>query len=303
MNLYVGVTDSQWFEQLKSLESPEDVNFWQPGGRQQFRSLLPGELFLFKLHHPDNFIVGGGVFAHSSLLPISLAWEAFGLSNGAKSFSEMRAKIAGIRRQTSDRTNDFTIGCIILEQPFFLPKEKWIPVPSDWKLNIVQGKRYDTYVEPGRSLYQQLQLRLTRDYIAADNTEKYGKPHLISPRLGQGSFRVMVTDAYERRCAVSKERTLPALDAAHIIPYSESGQHVVNNGILLRRDIHALFDQGYLTISPEHIVEVSGKIKEEFDNGRDYYKYHGQLINLPVSSDYIPSPEYLEWHNTNIYKG
>jgi len=36
------------------------VNFWQPSGKQQFRALAPGELFLFKLHSPDNFIVGGG---------------------------------------------------------------------------------------------------------------------------------------------------------------------------------------------------------------------------------------------------
>jgi hypothetical protein len=62
----------------------DEVNFWQPGGRSQFRVLQPGELFLFKLHSPNNFIVGGGLFGHASIVPISLAREAFGDKNGAR---------------------------------------------------------------------------------------------------------------------------------------------------------------------------------------------------------------------------
>jgi hypothetical protein len=50
----------------------------------------------------------------------------------------------------------------------------------------------------------------------------FGKPVLIAPRLGQGAFRLQVTDAYGRRCAVTGERTLPALEAAHI--YARAGQ-------------------------------------------------------------------------------
>jgi putative restriction endonuclease len=53
-----------------------------------------GELFLFKLHAPRKFIVGGGVFARADILPTSLAWEAFGTSNGALSLAEMRRRIA-----------------------------------------------------------------------------------------------------------------------------------------------------------------------------------------------------------------
>ena len=73
MKSYVGVTDSDWFDLLRSQVGLQEANFWQPGGSRLFRALRPGDLFLFKLHSPKNFIVGGGVFAHASLLPISLA--------------------------------------------------------------------------------------------------------------------------------------------------------------------------------------------------------------------------------------
>jgi putative restriction endonuclease len=94
VNLYVGITDYQWFRYLSALPSVDEANFWQPGGRTNFKALKPGELFLFKLHSPRNFIVGGGVFARADILPVSLAWEAFGVGNGAQSLLEMRKRIA-----------------------------------------------------------------------------------------------------------------------------------------------------------------------------------------------------------------
>jgi len=303
MQAYVGVTDRNWFDLLRSLPQLTEVNFWQPSGNRQFKALNPGELFLFKLHSPNDYIVGGGLYAHSSLLPISLAWESFEVSNGARNLSEMRTRVAKYRPQDKYHTADYTIGCILLEQPFFLPEKAWIPIPSDWKTNIVQGRRYDLSIEPGLSIWRQL--HLATSYISAvrEETARYGQPILTLPRLGQGSFRILVTDVYERRCAVTNERTLPALDAAHIKPYSESGQHVVSNGILMRRDLHALFDKGYVTITPSMKVEVSRRIKEEFENGRDYYRLQGSTIRIPTNPINRPSLDYLEWHNSNIYLG
>jgi putative restriction endonuclease len=126
---------------------------------------------------------------------------------------------------------------------------------------------------------------------------------IIYPRLGQGSFRVVVTENYERRCAITQERTLPALQAAHIKPYAEGGPHVAGNGILLRSDLHNLLDAGYITVSQDHRLEVSGRIREEFENGRDYYALHGHPIHLPSASACNPSKEYLEWHRENAFRG
>ena len=303
MQAYVGVTDCDWFELLRTLPHLEEINFWQPSGNTQFRALNPGELFLFKLHSPHDFIVGGGLFAYSSILPISLAWESFGEANGARNLIEMRSRVAKYRRSLAEKNTDYKIGCILIEQPFFFPESAWIPVPLDWKSNIVQGRRYDLSTEPGLSLWKQLHVNMLVASAIHEEKARYGEPVLTSPRLGQGSFRIMVTDAYERRCAITNEKTLPALDAAHIKPYSESGQHIVTNGILMRRDLHALFDKGYITITPSNQIEVSRRIKEEFENGRDYYRLQNSIIRLPRDPSNHPSRDFLEWHNSNIYLG
>jgi hypothetical protein len=87
---------------LSGLPRVEEVNFSQPGGRTQFKALQPGELFLFKLHAPRNFIVDGGVFARSDILPVSLAWDAFGTGNGTAFFAEMRERIACYRSKADE---------------------------------------------------------------------------------------------------------------------------------------------------------------------------------------------------------
>ncbi len=302
MRAYVGITDWDWFNLLRNLPKLDEVNFWRPRDTREFKALHPGELFLFKLHSPDNYIVGGGFYAHFSLLPISLAWESFGIANGASDFQQMRIRVIKYRDNQEDYRTDFKIGCILLEQPFFLPREKWIPVP-DWSASTQQGRTFDLSVEPGQSLWLQLQSATALVNMMRENSPRYGQPTFSMPRLGQGTFRVMVTEAYNWRCSITKERTLPALDAAHIKPYSENGLHAVNNGILLRRDLHALFDKGYITITPLHKLEVSHRIRDEYENGKDYYRLHGITMNLPVLTSDYPSSEYLEWHNAKIYRG
>jgi putative restriction endonuclease len=279
-NLCVGITVYDWFQFLSSRSGLDEVNFWQPGGRTLFKALLPGELFLFKLHSPRNFIVGGGVFAHSDILPVSLAWEAFGLSNGATTLAEMRSRIAFYRKETDNLHLDYPIGCRILTQPFFLSEGQWIPVPASWSPHIQQGRTYNAFEGDGRLLWEAITERMPigREAIAA---ARYGEPVLIRPRLGQGAFRVTVTDIYERRCAVTSEKTLPILDAAHIRPYGQGGEHDVTNGLLLRTDIHRLFDLGYVTVSEDGRFEVGRRLKEDFENGRHYYDMHGRRIFLP----------------------
>lgn len=310
MKGFIGVTDNEWFSFLSQQPGIDEVNFWQPGGQTQFRSLEPGEPFLFKLHSPHNFIVGGGFFAHSTILPISLAWSAFDIKNGAGSLSEMRIRTEKYRRSKPSPLEDYKIGCILLAQPFFFKRQDWIPVPPDFSLNIVQGKGYDLTIGHGLRLWAQVEARLEASAIealehmpaSADPAARYGEAVLVMPRLGQGSFRVMVTDTYGRRCAVTRERTLPALEAAHIKPYSESGPHRVDNGLLLRSDIHRLFDSGYVTVTSDHSFEVSNRIKEEFDNGEEYRVLHGKQIWVPPSPRFQPNPDFLTWHNDHVFR-
>jgi putative restriction endonuclease len=301
VSLYVGITDYDWYRFLAALLSVDEVNFWQPGGRTNFRALQPGELFLFKLHAPRNFIVGGGVFAHASTLPMSLAWSAFGVANGSPSLDEMRRRIEFYRREPTDPRQDYVIGCRILDEPFFLPEESWIPAPASWSPNIVQGRTYDTADQEGRRLWDAVTDRLTTQPSGPIVVPRYGEPALIRPRLGQGTFRVTVTDVYQRRCAVTGERTLPILDAAHIRPFAEGGAHEVTNGLLLRTDVHRLFDLGYVTVSTDGRFEVGRRLKEDFENGQHYYAMHGQTVLMPSDPRLRPAREALEWHQEHRY--
>ncbi|HLP39738.1 HNH endonuclease [Lacibacter sp.] len=313
MKFYLGVTDNNWFNFLAS-QNREDVNFWQPGGNTTFKVLTSGAPFLFKLKSPINVIGGIGFFSSHTFLPISIAWDAFGRGNGCESYQDLQRMIFQYRQ---DRiTLNPTIGCIVLTNPIFFSQEDWIEVPEDWSKSIVQGKSYTTETATGKVLWEKID-RLLQKYLypmpdeaksqlilEESETPMYGKSVLTKVRLGQGAFRVLVTDAYSRKCAISGEKTLPVLEAAHIKPYAESGPHFISNALLLRSDLHKLFDSGYLTISPDLKVEVSKRIKEEFQNGKEYYKFHGaSLYNLPNRVKDKPEERFIEWHNEHIFKG
>ncbi|MFL6228865.1 MAG: HNH endonuclease [Pyrinomonadaceae bacterium] len=313
MKLFVGVTDYEWFSLHASKAFVEEVNFWRPSPDATFKVLRPGEPFLFKLHAPRNFIVGGGFFIRFLQLPVSLAWETFGEGNGARSLEEVRARIAKYRRQPVSIYEDPVMGCIILEEPFFFDEPDWIPVPPDFKLNIVSGKSYDLQTGTGLSLWKQIGERLERmkfrhavagpATIAASESARYGKPTLVAPRLGQSTFRALVTEAYKRRCAMTTEKTLPVLEAAHIRPYAEGGEHALGNGLLLRSDLHKLFDLGYVTVEPnERRILVSRRIREEFENGREYYALHGRKIAEPTDTASSPTTENLLYHAENVFR-
>lgn len=306
--IYVGVTDLDWFNYLAK-EQPDEVNFWRPGGKQSFRALEPNELFLFKLHSPLNYITGGGFFVRHVVLPLSLAWEAFESKNGTPDYMAFRNSIYRYRKSDHRTEPDPEIGCIILSAPFFLDREHWIPVPEDWQSNIVQGKTYDTGSPLGKQLYNQVmrvmnerQLYQSEQIAESYLGEQYGSGYIVHPRIGQGAFKVMVTEAYHRRCAITGEKTLPALEAAHIKPYSQQGPHLTSNGLLLRRDIHTLFDRGYITVNEGLRIEVSKRIKEDYGNGREYYAFHGKkLAEIPEKAEERPSKQFLLWHNEHVY--
>jgi putative restriction endonuclease len=309
LKFFVAITDFDWFQFLASQGAIEEVNFWQPSAHTRFMALQPGGPFLFKLHSPRNYIVGGGFFSYYTSLPVSFAWGAFGEKNGAHSENEMRARIEKYRRLTTATTRDGEIGCILLQAPFFFTENEWIPV-SDWAPSIVRGRGYDTAEMRGQEIWQQVEERLKFRNVANHGIpnpvlqdDRFGEPQIVLPRLGQGLFRVKVADAYDRKCAFTRSPVLPILEAAHIKPFADHGPHEVNNGILLRQDVHTLFDRGYITITPSFHVEVSRQIKNEFNNGHEYYSAHGQTIALPEDERFYPAKDYLQWHNENRYIG
>ena len=285
-----------------------EVNFWTPSSRRAFRS-EPFAPLLFKLKAPHNAICGFGYFAQYTRLPDWLAWECFGIGNGAATLAEMRSRIQAIRERIGyeEAGGQGDIGCILLVSPVFFPPGAWVPQPADWPTRSLTPVRYDLAQGEGLRVWAACQERAAEFAPAspavagAEASPRYGQPRLVEPRLGQGTFRVAVLDAYGRACAVTGEHSLPALDAAHIQPFAERGPHVVSNGLLLRADLHRLFDTGYVTVTPDRRFEVSPRLRADYRNGRSYYPLHGAEVRVPADTRARPDPEFLRYHNERIF--
>ncbi|MGH7661810.1 MAG: HNH endonuclease [Vulcanimicrobiaceae bacterium] len=248
-------------------------------------------------------IVGGAFFSAYDKMPAPLAWETFGIANGTGSFDAFLSTLASIKRVRPAQVGE--IGCVALTQPFYFQSSSAV------RFGRLYGplKSFDTAEADGQALWRSLQ-----PLVAGKSSAKpispgvplreplRGSLTLVETRPGQATFRIDVEKAYEYRCAVTGERTRPALEAAHIVPWSETRRHNVQNGLLLRSDIHNLFDAGYVTVDEKLRFVVSGAIREEFENGRDYYALHGKEIRLPVHADQRPQAENLEWHRSNRFK-
>jgi putative restriction endonuclease len=293
MRALIANTDYDWYRFLSAEPDVDEANFWRPAGLQ-FNALAFGEPLVFKLRQRHGSkIVGFGLFAAFRILQVREAWEVFGRNNGAPTLDAFRYALG---TPTNPHPPQRQIGCILLASPVFFPPDLWITGPQDWRPQIVAGKGYDTVVGEGRRIWQEC---LERTGVLAPPLvleRRYGAEILIRPRLGQGTFRYAVETAYGGACAVSGEHSRPALEAAHIEPYVEGGPHEIPNGILLRADLHRLFDAGYVSVTPDLQFRVSERLRAEFSNGRSYYPLDGRRIVTPSEARFAPNRDRLARH-------
>lgn len=307
MKAYVGVTDGDWYRFLAARPMLQEVNFWQPSGDRRFRVLGIGEPFFFKSHHPQNQVVGGGFYSGFAQLPISEAWELFGEANGVSSLEVMRLRVGRYRRQPIGPADNPVIGCIFVRDTRFFPEGSFSEPPPNFAPNIVQGKSYALDQEP--SYFEGLLQRILDTAAAGDMDQTwhrpgpvYGDPRLSRQRLGQQSFKAVVLQAYSHRCAVTGDKVWPVLQAAHIRPLPAGGEHRLDNGLLLRSDVHTLFDRGYLGVDTRHRLLVSPRLREEFGNGDYFYARDRQEISVPAGKADRPHRQFLEWHLDSVFK-
>jgi putative restriction endonuclease len=306
---FIANTDFGWFSHfLHRPEPPDEVNFWQPSPHG-FKAIPAGAPFFFRLGAPHRAIAGYGFFARYEPVPVWLAWQSFGDLNGTDTFTEMTERIEAIRRRTGSallaRPQDYDIGCIMISQPFFFAPDDWIADHADWHPRTQSGKTVEVLHGDGQRILAQCLERTMLMRTGAeplDDARRYGGPRAVQLRLGQGTFRIAVTNAY-RACAVSGEHSLPALEAAHVRPFALGGEHALANGLLLRADIHRLYDAGYVTVTPDHRFRVSDDLFEDFHNGREYERFAGRAISVPRLPADQPNPELLDWHATEVFRG
>lgn len=308
----VAPTDFGWYAALAATKAWSEVNFWTPSTHFAFRAneFSP---FFFKLKAPHNAVCGFGYFARYAPLPDWMAWDCFGEANGCSTLATMRDRIASIRKRMHyvqrDRVAD--IGCIVVVNVSFFAPEEWVRQPSDWPVRNLRPMRYDLRQGEGARVWAEC---LQRTALAVPETLpgiglvretglRYGEPTVVRPRLGQGAFRVAVTDAYGRACSVTGEHSLPALEAAHIRPFAQDGPHTVTNGLLLRADLHRLFEQGYMTVGPDVKVLVSSRLRADYNNGHTYYPFAGREISLPNAVHERPDRGLLAWHRDSVFLG
>lgn len=304
---WIAPTDFEWYRFLQARPEITEVNFWTPGGTN-FRAIPEGAPFFFKLKGRHNAIGGFGLYSRFERLPVWRAWDVFGLANGTRGEHELLARLdrlsaPGRRNEGRNRV----IGCIAVTEPVFFAPDEWVAIPSDWSPNIVRGRVEDLSEGEGRRIWEQC---LDRAAVRSTNAlwlremleaRRTGKPVLLTPRLGQASFRLAVLEAYGNQCAVTTEHSLPVIDAAHIRPWADGGEHRISNGVPLRRDLHRLFDLGYVTIRPDLTFSVSRRLRDEYANGRVYYDLDGRRIRIPDSQEQQPDPEVLSWHEEHVY--
>lgn len=304
MKGYIGHTDYGWWQFLKDRPELREVNFWRPSTRA-FAALAPGEPFFFRLKSPINRIGGFGLFSRYATLPVWRAWEVFGIANGVRDEPALLERLERLAHHPVGLPDP--IGCIAVNECVFFEPDAWVEVPTSFKPQNLSGAVVDLESDEGRQLWaacleNAMFIAPTVEWIedAADR-QRRGRPQLVVPRLGQGSFRIAVLDAYGGACAVTGEHSLPALEAAHIRPWSSGGLHELSNGLPLRRDLHRLFDLGYVSARPDGQFIVSPQLLEEFANGHTYYALEGRTLLDPDDANARPAQEVLNWHSQEVF--
>jgi len=312
---FLANTDSRWFQFLASraIDSRVDeVNFWSPRSTRPLKAMPPGTPVFFRLKNPYQSIAGYGFFAHFRLVSLDDAWSLFGWKNGDPDRVGFLRRIGRYRRVDllDPRQPRLPIGCTILRDARFWPHERWIPWRSEegWAGEIVQGKTEQDPVRANRLLAeiamdaQPVPEDLRDVFVPLDVDERQVALQESVEREGQGAFRLRLLDAYGSRCAITGEHTEPVLDAAHIQPHLGPRSNHVQNGLLLTKEFHTLFDLGYVGVTPDLVVRVSPKLRERWKNGKRYYPCDGQrLVVVPGEAGLRPSEAALEWHFRNRF--
>lgn len=111
----------------------------------------------------------------------------------------------------------------------------------------------------------------------------------IKRRRGQADFRAKLLVAYDKKCAVTGYNWLDALEAAHIVAYKNRASNEISNGLLLRADIHTLFDLNLVGINAEGKVVISTLLEDS-----SYWYLNGRPAYLPKIEAHSPVFQALE---------
>lgn len=284
-------TDNNWFEFLRNAQLNSSVNFWNPTP-WRVRSINKGEKWFFMLKSPIRKIGGFGEFVEYKELTPSDAWNEFGHRNGFEVKDEFVSAIQQYLNKHSEahrgipiNIETYKIGCVVLTNCQFWDSDRYIS-PEDFNIKfppqIVKFKVFKGYEPDLFHISNTIGFNLL-------NEPREDYRSLLKQRRGQGEFKGKILKAYNNKCCISGEACPELLEAAHIQPYSSINSNHVQNGILLRVDLHRLYDNGLIFIDKDYIVHISSRIKTAM-----YHMFNGVQIMLPKDMDCYPLKESLE---------
>lgn len=133
------------------------------------------------------------------------------------------------------------------------------------------------------------------------------KFYLRKSAVRNAFFRKSVVYIYDYKCAFCQLKAHRALtqtivDGAHIKPFAEFFDNKVENGISLCKNHHWAFDQGWFTIDENYRILVAEDLQEESPNAKPMREFHHERLLLPITEQYYPSLNALQWHRTNVFR-
>lgn len=288
----ISPTDNNWFEFLKGLEFNSYVNFWTPTPWNVQRLNVPDRWY-FLLKSPYREIAGFGEFVEYKNLTANEAWEEFGQRNGRIDKQSFTDSIQHYIDKNSSEfggatidVQNYKLGCIILKNCEFWDEEAY-KKPSKYGINfanqVVKFKYFDQ-----EDPFNKEQAEILNNFIPLIKERDENKRE-VNQRKGQGVFKGKLLKAYNNKCCISGETCPELLEAAHIQRYLDEDSNHVQNGIILRVDLHRLLDSGLLTIDENYIVHISKNMASE-----SYSKFHNQKIYLPNKTSDHPSKVALQ---------
>lgn len=295
----ISPTDINWFQNLREKGLNIDVNFWTPTPWNVSKP-RSGDKLYFMLKSPIRKIGGYGHFVKYENQTPTEAWNQFGLRNGCANYEEFVSKLAHYKALNSkDDSGPSQIGCIVLTDVNFFDDDEFLDVDDfgvSFPRQVVKIKYFEQNDPFGNSSVSLPTTDIGFDLVKEER-EEYRSSSLQNQRKGQGKFRSAVSRAYSDRCCISMESTPELLEAAHIQPYRNVSSNHVQNGLLLRVDLHKLYDSGLLYVDEQYKIHVSPIVKSE-----SYRQFHGRRISLPEDLLNYPSKQALKSRKNQFRK-
>lgn len=315
LSSYIINTDPHWFSFVFSRGLKNPV-FWRKRPSSPNRAaVVPGNPIFFRVTHSNPPVISAhGVLAGVHVSTLTEAFRLYDHRLGYPTMEEMINSSAtwtsGVRLQPGTRIYCMEISNFQVVKDIRTDTElEGLGIDFDHR-HVVTGKELDAvqttallnYAQlmeerPVGSLVSFIDHNITSDAVdefnpqnTQDAREKIAR--LVAKRRGQPEFRKKLLAAYSSRCAITGCDAVAALEAAHIVPYRGPHTNHVTNGLLLRADLHTLFDLGLIAIDSDTMTVI---VHPDLA-ATEYKSIAGKPIALPKNRQQRPNKEALDMH-------